>query len=140
MGLQEAERSMPSMKKNFTRTCVDYSNEHYVPKKPCWILSLHSKSTASVKSTVLRVCDTKMQVKFEFFVLLIHFHTSNLAAILLQAKAGVTFLALNGCTGCNKFVYLPSDKRKSCPYIKANGEVCAEPRFGTDGQPKEVVC
>lgn len=58
--------------------------------------------------------------------------------LLSQAKAGVMFLALNGCTGCNKFVYLPSDKRESCPYVKKNGEVCAEPRYGANGQPKEV--
>jgi len=47
-------------------------------------------------------------------------------------------MALNGCIGCNKFVYLPSDKRTSCPYVKENGEVCAEPRYGANGQPKEV--
>ena len=56
----------------------------------------------------------------------------------MQAKAGVGFLALNGCNACNKFVYLPDDKRTICPYVKANGEVCGEPRYDSNGQPKEV--
>ena len=48
------------------------------------------------------------------------------------------FFALNGCQGCNKFVYLPTDKRRSCPYVKADGQVCGHSRFHEDGQPKEV--
>ena len=102
-----------------------------------FISTFEKYSNCPVNSS-LRACDKKMQVKFEFFVSLIQFHTSHLLYILSQAKAGVMFLALNGCTGCNKFVYLPSDKRKNCPHVKANGEVCGEPRFGANGQPKEV--
>lgn len=79
--------------------------------------------------------DKKMQVNFEFeFVA----NSRCVVHILPQAQAGVGFLSLNGCPGCDKFVYLPNDKRKTCPYVKADGQICGEPRFNEDGQPKEV--
>ena len=56
----------------------------------------------------------------------------------MQDEAGTTYLVLHGCTKCHKFVYLPSDPRKSCPYVKTNGEVCGHPRFSTDSTPNEV--
>ena len=58
--------------------------------------------------------------------------------LLMQAKAGVGFLALHGCNKCNKFVFLPDDERKTCPYVKADGQVCGESRYDTNGKPKEV--
>ena len=50
----------------------------------------------------------------------------------------MTFVVLNGCPECNKFVYLPEDKRKNCPYVKANGEVCGKSRYDKFGKPVEV--
>ena len=41
-------------------------------------ISTFEKYSKCPVNSSLRACDTKMQVKFEFFVLLIHFHTSNL--------------------------------------------------------------
>ena len=55
----------------------------------------------------------------------------------MQDEAGTTYLILHGCTRCHKFVYLPSDPRKSCP-LQTNGEVCGHPRFSTDRTPNEV--
>ena len=83
----------------------------------------------------LRACDKKMQVVRNMLWL---FYIFDCVCCCLQSKAGVSFLALNGCTKCNKFVYLPSDKRKNCPHVKTNGEVCGEPRYDTNGKAKEV--
>jgi len=41
-------------------------------------ISTFEKYSKCPVNSSLRACDKKMQVKFEFFVLLIHFHTSNL--------------------------------------------------------------
>ena len=56
----------------------------------------------------------------------------------MQQEAGVSFLRLNGCPKCHKFVYLPDDPRSNCPYVKADGSVCEHPRFDADGKPFEV--
>ena len=56
----------------------------------------------------------------------------------MQAKAGVKFLILHGCVKCNRFVYEPQDKRKPCPYVKANGEVCGALRYDAYGEAQEV--
>ena len=58
---------------------------------------------------------------------------------MIQTKAGVSFLILHGCVECNKFVYVETDKRKNCPYVKANGDVCGAPRYDSNGVPKEVI-
>lgn len=60
----------------------------------------------------------------------------------MQQAAGVKFLRLNGCVGCHKFVYLPSDPRRQCPYINKNGSVCGCDRLNVDNKPREVfaVC
>ena len=42
----------------------------------------------------------------------------------MQEAAGVTFLRLNGCVDCNKFVYLPDDPRTQCLHVKEDGTVC----------------
>lgn len=53
---------------------------------------------------------------------------------IMQQAAGVSHLILNGCAGpCNKYVYLPSNKRTHCPK-------CGYPRYGEDGQPNEASC
>ena len=57
---------------------------------------------------------------------------------VVQEKAGVSFLILHGCVECNKFVYVESDERKNCPYVKADGVVCGEPRYDSNGKPREV--
>ena len=56
--------------------------------------------TAGVMSQSLRKCDKKM-----------------------QARAGVQFIILNGCTKCMKFVYVPKDKRTVCPYVESDSLV-----------------
>ena len=57
----------------------------------------------------------------------------------MQQRAGVQFLILNGCIKCNKFVYLPDDKRSFCPHvIDDSGTVCGGPRFNADGKANEV--
>ena len=55
----------------------------------------------------------------------------------MQERAGVHFLILNGCTKCDKFVYLPEDKRTVCPYV-SRGKLCGARRFHLNGKPKEV--
>ena len=50
---------------------------------------------------------------------------------LMQKRAGVQFLILNGCIKCKKFVFLPDDERSFCPD-------CGGPRFDAHGKAKEV--
>ena len=56
----------------------------------------------------------------------------------LCKDAGVERIRVHGCIGCNKFVYLPDDKRTSCPHIKKDGTVCGAARFD-NGKPREVT-
>jgi len=59
----------------------------------------------------------------------------------MQQKAGCHFIILNGCVGCDRFVYLPNDKRTHCPRHKPDGSVCGAARYKLDGKPREVcVC
>ena len=51
----------------------------------------------------------------------------------LQHRSGVEMLELNGCTGCNKHVYLPHDKSKHCPRPG-----CGANRYSPTGIPYEV--
>ena len=50
---------------------------------------------------------------------------------VINAKYEVISLKLNGCVGCNKYVFIPSDKTKRCP-------LCRFPRHNVKGQPNEV--
>ena len=58
---------------------------------------------------------------------------------IMQQRAGVNFIILNGCPQCEKFVYTPDDKRSFCPYVLNGGAVCGAPRYNADGKPKEVL-
>lgn len=49
----------------------------------------------------------------------------------LKEAAGVNCLVLNGCTKCNKHVFLPSSKLQNCPK-------CGDARYDTNGKAKEV--
>ena len=49
----------------------------------------------------------------------------------MQAAAGTQVLRLNGCVDCNKHVFMPEDKAKSCP-------LCDHARYDSKGQPHEV--
>ena len=49
----------------------------------------------------------------------------------LQKDAGATFLKLNGCVDCNKFVFLPDDARRHCP-------LCGGARYDENGHAREV--
>ena len=55
----------------------------------------------------------------------------------MKDVAGATCLRLNGCTGCNRHVYLPDDKSKFCPRRKDDG-MCETPRYDAHGKPHEV--
>ena len=50
----------------------------------------------------------------------------------LHKLSGMTMLVLNGCIGCNQYVFLPTEQRNSCPRCGAN-------RFNESGQPYEVI-
>ena len=56
----------------------------------------------------------------------------------IKHAAGATLLRLNGCVGCHDYVYLPTDKRKKCAKVKADGTVCNHPRFDAQNKPLEV--
>ena len=56
----------------------------------------------------------------------------------MQEAAGVTFLRLNGCAKCHKFVYLPEDRHTHCPQVIEGGLVCGGPRFDDEGHALEV--
>ena len=56
----------------------------------------------------------------------------------MQEAAGVSFLRLNGCVKCHKFVYLPQDRRTHCPQVLEGGVVCGGPRFDDEGHSLEV--
>ena len=56
----------------------------------------------------------------------------------MQERAGVKYVILHGCAKCNRFVYVPSDERKNCPYVQENGRECGAARFDEDGKPQEV--
>ena len=47
-------------------------------------------------------------------------------------EAGVETLCLDGCTECNKFIFLPQDDRSRCPW-------CDAERYHPSGEPKERV-
>ena len=57
----------------------------------------------------------------------------------MQKAAGVSFLRLNGCVRCHKFVYLPQDQRTHCPQVLEGGVVCGHPRFDGEGHAFEVL-
>lgn len=57
---------------------------------------------------------------------------------VLQKNAGIECLSINGCVGCDKFVYEPGDKRTQCPFVKKDGTICDHPRFDVDKNPYEV--
>ena len=57
----------------------------------------------------------------------------------LQAEAGVQYIILHGCAKCDRYVYVPADKRDTCPHVNEDGQVCGEPRYDTCGEPKERV-
>ena len=56
----------------------------------------------------------------------------------LQAEAGIECLQLHGCPACHKFVYMPSDKRTTCPFVKKDGATCGHSRFDENNKPREV--
>ena len=57
----------------------------------------------------------------------------------MQKAAGISFIRLNGCPVCKKFVYLPSDRRQRCPQTNDDGTVCGSPRCDATGKPFEVI-
>ena len=48
-----------------------------------------------------------------------------------KKQCQVTCLKLNGCVGCNKYVFLPQEKNLQCPR-------CQFPRFKVTGDANEV--
>ena len=56
-----------------------------------------------------------------------------------KRAAGCNYIVLHGCPGCNRHVYLPTDKQKRCPFIKKDGTVCGHPRFDEKGKALEVI-
>lgn len=56
----------------------------------------------------------------------------------LKKAAGVSFLRLNGCPKCHKFIYLPEDRRTHCAQVNKDGTVCGHPRYDDSGKPFEV--
>ena len=58
----------------------------------------------------------------------------------MQSAADINFLRLNGCNGCKNYVYLPSDPRRVCPWVKEDGSVCGSLRFDVQGKAVEVYC
>ena len=49
----------------------------------------------------------------------------------MQAEAGVQFIEIHGCVGCNNFVFTPDDKSTHCPR-------CGDARYDNDNKPREV--
>ena len=49
----------------------------------------------------------------------------------LKAAAGVEFMQLDGCVGCNRFVFSPKDQRTECP-------CCGHARHRSDGKALEA--
>ena len=56
----------------------------------------------------------------------------------MKKEAGAGFLRLNGCPKCHQHVYVPKDRRKTCPHVHANGNVCGHSRFDENGKAWEV--
>ena len=57
----------------------------------------------------------------------------------LKKAAGAKMIRLDGCVGCNKYVYRPGEEKLSyCPRVKSDGTLCLHPRFDQHGQPHEV--
>ena len=57
----------------------------------------------------------------------------------LKKAAGVTMIRLDGCVGCNKYVYRPGEEKLGhCPRVKSDGTLCLHPRFDEHGKPHEV--
>ena len=48
-----------------------------------------------------------------------------------QKIAACTFIKLHGCKACNRHVFTPWDRDRTCP-------LCGGQRFDVDGRPKEV--
>ena len=131
--------------KNCTRTLGIYRNEPNAPRTQFWMSSQLSKSTWTVHSPeTYELTIKKMQVVVALLFLLVLLFVclsaspSTWLLLLWQAQAGVRYFILHGCVKCNKFVYVPSDKRATCPYAKPNGEVCGAARYDEDGKPREV--
>ena len=55
-----------------------------------------------------------------------------------KEAAGSRYIILNGCPGCNRHVYLPTDKAMTCPFVKGDGNICGHPRFDDKKKPFEV--
>lgn len=55
-----------------------------------------------------------------------------------KEAAGSRYIVLNGCPGCNRHVYLPTEKAMTCPFIKGDGNICGHPRFDVNKKPFEV--
>ena len=58
---------------------------------------------------------------------------------LAKKAAGCNYIVLHGCPECNRHIYLPTDKAKSCPFVKEDGNICAHPRFNEHGKAFEVI-
>ena len=52
--------------------------------------------------------------------------------------AGCNYIILHGCPNCNRHVYLPTDKERTCPFVNEDGSICGHPRFNGRGKPLEV--
>ena len=55
-----------------------------------------------------------------------------------KSAAGCNYIILNGCPQCNRHVYLPADKARTCPFVRKDGNVCGHPRFNAQKKPFEV--
>lgn len=57
----------------------------------------------------------------------------------IKKAAGASMIRLDGCVGCDRYVYRPGEKLAHCPRVKEDGSLCLHPRFDEQGQPHEVV-
>lgn len=55
-----------------------------------------------------------------------------------KRAAGLDYLVLHGCPGCNKYVYRPGDVNVNCPFVKLDGTVCGQARYDESNKPREV--
>ena len=70
-----------------------------------------------------------------------HLVRSSISRFDKKAKtgAGCDFIILHGCPKCNRHVYKPTDRERTCPFIKGDGTVCSHPRFNDKGKALEVL-